>query len=84
MNRKFTLVVACALISLVAWLGLNPSAPQAAYQGRVEAQRWEYAMVSINAGIQEINRYGGEGWEMCGVMGTNAPSGVLFFKRPIR
>jgi len=83
MTRKFTFAVACALICVVAWFAASPRAPRAAYKQRDQVQRWEYAMISINAGIQEVNRYGNEGWEMCGVLGGNSPTAVIFFKRPI-
>ncbi len=84
MSRKAILFATCVVIAAVAWLGFNPGSPQAAYQAQAEVQRWEYRLVSLNEGTREFNRLGSEGWEMCGVLGSSAPQGAIFFKRPVR
>lgn len=84
MSRKAIVVATCIVLIAAVWLGFAPDRPQAAYQNQVEAQRWEYRIVSLNEGTREFNRLGGEGWEMCGVLGSTAPQGAVFFKRPVQ
>ena len=89
--RKSTAAIAILIVAAV-WFGFQVSQPSAAEKPAPVAekaaavfQKWEYALVSLPRDSQEVaaNKFGGKGWEMCGVTQINNNSTTLWaFKRP--
>jgi uncharacterized protein (TIGR03067 family) len=57
------------------------NSPRGAEEKTSAVRQWEYHQITAPRTEDELNKLGGEGWEMCGVLPFKDGGGMIYFKR---